>query len=235
MKADCTIVVPTLNEEAYIGALFASVRAQTVPVAAVIVVDNNNTDATAKLAVDFGAIVVVEPAKGVSRARKAGFAAATTSIIISTDADTVLVPTYIERVQQYFVAHPETVAVFGPAHLIGGPWFFRLLSRTAFSLFLRASILMRKPNLNGFNFACRADAYRKAGGFDETVITAEDLDLGLRLRRVGKISYVPGLLVRTSSRRLVGMGGWHFVAHHALNYWRTLRGQKGSSDFTPYR
>ena len=235
MKADCTIVVPTLNEEACIGQLFASVRAQTLPAAAVIVVDNNNTDSTSQMAVDFGAIVVVEAGKGVSRARKAGFAAATTGIIISTDADTVLIPTYIERVQQYFGAHPETVAVFGPAHLVGGPWFFRLLSWTAFSLFLRASIFTGKPNLNGFNFACRADAYRKVGGFNENVITAEDLDLGLRLMTVGKIAYVPGLLVHTSSRRLVGMGGWHFVAHHALNYWRTLRGQKGSSDFKPYR
>jgi len=235
MKADCTIVVPTLNEEAYIGQLFASIRAQTLPAAAVIIVDNNNTDATSKLAADFGAIIVVETAQGVSRARKAGFAAATTGIIISTDADTVLIPTYIERAQQYFAAHPETVAVFGPAHLADGPWFFRLLSRTAFSLFLRASILTGKPNLDGFNFACRADAYRKVGGFNVNVVTAEDVDLALRLKSVGKINYVPGLLVRTSARRLVGIGGWHFVAHHALNYWRILRGKKGSSDFKPYR
>jgi len=235
MKAECTIVVPTLNEEAYIGQLFASVRAQTVPAAAVIVVDNNNTDATSKLAAQFGAIVVVEAAQGVARARKAGFAAAETSIIISTDADTVLIPTYIERVQQVFAAHPETVAIFGPAHLADGPWFFRLLSRTAFSLFLRASILMGKPNLNGFNFACRAEAYRRVGGFDENVVTAEDVDLAQRLGVVGKIRYVPGLLVRTSARRLVGMGGWHFIAHHSLNYWRSLRGEKGSSDFKPFR
>lgn len=235
MKADCTIVVPTLNEEAYIGQLFASVRAQTLPAAAVIVVDNNNTDATSHLATAFGAVVVVETKPGVAGARKAGFAAAKTGLIISTDADTTLAPTYVERVQQVFAAHPETVAIFGPVHLVGGPWFFRLLSRTAFSLFLRVSILTGKPNLNGFNFACRAEAYRKVGGFNESVVTAEDVDLGQRLMAVGKIRYVPGLLVRTSARRLVGMGGWHFVAHHALNYWHSLRGQKGSSDFKPYR
>src|SRR5665647_3324945 len=100
MKADCTIVVPTLNEEAYIGQLFASVRAQTLPAAAVIVVDNNNTDATSHLATAFGAVVVVETKPGVAGARKAGFAAAKTGLIISTDADTTLAPTYVERVQQ---------------------------------------------------------------------------------------------------------------------------------------
>jgi hypothetical protein len=79
-----TLVLPCLNEEAGLAAMLA--RVPDV-VDEVIVVDNNSTDASAEVAARHGARVVRESTPGYGAAYKAGFAAATTDIIVTMDAD----------------------------------------------------------------------------------------------------------------------------------------------------
>src|SRR5262245_63625644 len=84
-----SIVVPCLNEAAYLPATLRSLQNQTYPGPyEIIVVDNNCTDATADIADAFGVRVVTEPTAGVCWARQRGTAASRGDIVISTDADT---------------------------------------------------------------------------------------------------------------------------------------------------
>lgn len=233
MALSCSLVVPTYNEEKYLGNLLRSVKTQSVTPLEVIVVDAS-TDKTRDIALQHGCVILNQDVKKVSWARRRGFEAAKGDIVISSDADTILAPGFVEAATEA-LEDSSIVAVFGPAHLSDGPIGFRLASRFLFPVFLRFSLLIRKPNLNGFNFACRRNAYIQSGGFNDQLLTGEDVDLALRLKNTGRIRYVPAMLVYTSGRRIQGMGGWRFMLHHTVNFFKVATGRRGSSDFKPYR
>ncbi|HJN88651.1 MAG TPA: glycosyltransferase family A protein, partial [Dehalococcoidia bacterium] len=62
----------------------------------VIIVDNASTDDTAGIAEHAGAKVVSEPRKGVSYARQRGLEEAKTPVLIGSDGDTVVPPTWVD-------------------------------------------------------------------------------------------------------------------------------------------
>lgn len=68
---DTVLVIPARNEEAALPGVLARVPAG---VGRVVVVDNGSSDATAQVAVSFGASVVYEPVPGYGRACLAGLA-----------------------------------------------------------------------------------------------------------------------------------------------------------------
>ena len=158
MALKCSIVVPTYNEEKYIKNLLESVKKQTVAPVEVILVDASS-DKTREIATKYGAKVVNQDVRRVSWARMRGFQEATGDIIISSDADTILADNYVEQVTSAF-SKPGIVAIFGPVYLHDGPALFKFFSRTLFSIFLRFSVLIRRPNLNGMNFACTKEIGR---------------------------------------------------------------------------
>jgi glycosyltransferase involved in cell wall biosynthesis len=91
-----SFVIPAHNEEAYVGKCLDSIfrELKKAPVdAEVIVVDNASTDGTREVAQKYpGVKVISEPIKGLTRARRAGFLAATGDLIANVDADTMLTP-----------------------------------------------------------------------------------------------------------------------------------------------
>jgi len=82
-------VLPALNEAASIGRVVSGLlRQSSVPVSAVIVVDNGSTDGTGDLARAHGATVVREERRGYGSACYAGLmAAANADVIVLMDAD----------------------------------------------------------------------------------------------------------------------------------------------------
>ena len=85
-----SLVIPARDEQASVGAVVAEMRAQPVPLAAVVVVDNGSRDATASRAAAAGATVVSEPRAGYGRACLAGLAllaAAPPDVVVFADAD----------------------------------------------------------------------------------------------------------------------------------------------------
>jgi glycosyltransferase involved in cell wall biosynthesis len=79
-----TVVIPCFNEEQGLERVLTNMPKF---VDEVIVVDNNSTDQTAKVARQMGAIVIAELDRGYGRAYKKGFAHATGDIIITLDGD----------------------------------------------------------------------------------------------------------------------------------------------------
>lgn len=63
------------------------------------------------------------------------------------------------------------------------------------------------PYFSGANFAVRQDAFLKVHGFrspkDGRIYSDwEDVQLGIKLHRLGKVCYLPDLIVLTSAREL---------------------------------
>ena len=86
-----SIVIPAFNEAENIQPVLASVPVDELADAGwsteVVVVDNNSTDETGRIAREHGATVVFQPERGYGNAYKAGFAAASGEVIATGDAD----------------------------------------------------------------------------------------------------------------------------------------------------
>jgi len=208
-----SVVIPALNEEEEIGECLESMHQQSFPYFEVIVADNGSTDATASIARVHGAHVIEERERGIARARQAGFEAARGEIIASTDADTIVPPNWIRRIHHAFSEDHTLCAVFGPFHLKRGsspdPRINRLLpylERIGTS-YHRGTTALGLPQFSGTNFAVRKGVFFQTGGFRSPkdghyYQRSEDIQLGLKLHRAGKVRFLEDLAVCTSARKL---------------------------------
>lgn len=183
-----SIVIPVYNEERHLKACLNAIAAQTVAPAEVIVVDNNSTDRSAKIAGDFKLVKVLhEKRQGIVWARNKGFDVAKSPIIGRIDADTRLPNDWVERIQEFYnqPAHANTA-------LTGGCTFYNVrLPRldqwiTSQFVFRMNRMLVGHYLLWGSNMTLPRDAWWqvKKGCCVRTDIH-EDLDLSIHLHRQG--------------------------------------------------
>ena len=110
-----SVVIPCHDGERYLGEAIDSVRAQTVAVADIVVVDDGSKDGSAEVARAHGARVVGTPAPGSGAAvsRRAGIAAADTPLIGFLDCDDRWLPDKLERQLAALAADPGLDGVVG--------------------------------------------------------------------------------------------------------------------------
>ncbi len=198
-----SVVIPAYNEERYIGNVLDSLLRQEFQDFEVIVVDNASEDMTGEIARRFGARVIFEPIRRVGAARQRGCLEAKGEIIAMTDADTILPSNWLSRIVEEFEKDKELVAFGGLYTLYSGPVLARLWIRHfAHLLWILDRWLSNGYwNIPGSNLAFRKDAFLKVGGFREELPIGEDVDLSLRLARVGKVVLDYRFRVATSGRR----------------------------------
>jgi glycosyltransferase involved in cell wall biosynthesis len=197
-----SVVVPAYNESAFLGECLQSLASQDFSgTYEVIVIDNNSTDQTAKIARLHGATVVGEQHPGVCWARRAGTLVARGEIIVSTDADTTFDRGWLSRIDQTFSASPDCVAVAGPCRFLAAPWWGGLFVWLLFHVVHVISLLTgRVVYVTATNIAFRKSAWT---GYDTNATQGGDeLDLLRRLRSRGGIAFDLGNPCFTSSRRL---------------------------------
>ena len=206
-KVEVSVVIPAYNEEKNIGKSLKSLSQQETDKGfEVVVVDNNSTDGTAKVASGFtGKLnmrVIKELKKGRGAARARGYKEAKGDIIFSTDADTIVAKDWLENGLKYFNDR-KVVGITGPWRVndvAGFAKFFLNHFQEILSVY-PAMLIFGHPWLTGFNLAVRRPAYEKCGGFDADLNAYEDIDLTMRLRKFGKIKYAWKMKVVTSGRR----------------------------------
>jgi glycosyltransferase involved in cell wall biosynthesis len=197
-----SVVIPAFNEEKFIGKTLFSLLEQDFKDFEIIVVDNNSTDKTAKIAKKFGAILISEKNQGVAFARQKGFLNAKGKIVASTDADTILPRNWLSRIFEEFEKNENLVAFGGSCYFYSGPILVRLASRYFLNLFLIFDKFFSGGwNLMGCNMAIKKEAFLKIGGFNTNLRMNEDVEISYRLREIGKIKLDPNFKVKTSGRR----------------------------------
>lgn len=197
-----SIVIPCYNEADFIGNTLESLKLQdTKETYEVIIVDNNCTDETARIAARYGVKVVTEPVAGICWARQAGTKAAQGEIIVSTDADTIFATNWLSIIDKKFRKNNRLVAVAGPCRYYNGPWWGKTYPYLLFSTVYAYSRVVGRPfYLTATNIAFKKSAWT---GYDVTLMQGGDeLDLLHKLRRVGKVQFVNSNPVYTSARRL---------------------------------
>lgn len=219
-----SVVITAFNEEKYLSKCLESLNNQTYPKNkfSITVVDNNSTDKTVEIAKKFGARVISEKRQGNMFALKHGMDDAKGDIIAVTDADTQVDKDWLWTTNKIF-ADSKVVGATGSMSIDAKSKIIGKLIDIAYMIIVNVGVLIGKPNLSGFNFAVRRQAFLKVGGVNPLFEMSSDVDLGIRLNKIGKIRMVNDLRVVTSSRRLEKSGLfptlWDYVRGHIYAAW----------------
>jgi glycosyltransferase involved in cell wall biosynthesis len=188
------VVVPALNERGLLPACLTSI-ASTVPDERpeIIVVDAGSTDGTVDLASSAGAIVLQVPKSTIAAQRNRGAAAAKHELIAFLDADCTVLPGWSENAILQF-ALPDVVSVGAPPQVPRAniTWVQSTWSYISRSLSDGSTDVHWLPSANVW---VRKSRFQEVGGFDESLETCEDADLGFRLSRMGRIVCNPNVAV----------------------------------------
>ena len=197
MGKKITVIVPAYNEQELIAGCLDSLLNQTLAreYYEIMVVDNNSTDLTARIALSKGVRVEKEARKGYVHAIRRGIEASQTEIIAFTDADCRVPSNWLAKILEHFEASSKIVGVGGKLAFYG---INPIVDKTV------QSILYFNKALPGNNMAIRRQALGQIGGVDPTVNLTVDYWLTLKLRKVGMLKVDKRMVVNTSGRRFKG-------------------------------
>ncbi len=201
-----SVVLPTYNEEHYVGSLLSSIKQQTYKNYEIVAVDSFSSDKTKKILKAYGSKVVSVPKTNISAARNAGIRNAKGDIIAFIDADYILTKNIFEEVVKRFSEDGKSKLVcLEPRNKVSLKDLkrkdrikFRTLN-FIIGVYKRASFFTPIPAAYGCDF-CRKDAVTKAGFFNENIDVGEDKEFFSRLRRHGSFGMI-NPTVRMSYRR----------------------------------
>ena len=227
-----SIIVPAYNEEKHISLCLRSIlRQKTTTPYEVIVVDNNSTDTTARIARMLGVRVVVEKRQGRAFARQTGADNAHGSILAFTEADCIVKPTWISYIARYFTTHPKIAGLAGNYTFIKSTPFLTLIGPVTVDLSSPLYKLFTGNHVfRAANFAIRTSVFRTIKGFNKDAVPYDDVELGMRAGKHGAIHYKRNFTVATSDRRFRGRlhkFAWEFLTSYPRIF---LFKQKGHDD-----
>ena len=201
--ARISVVIPVKDDDTERAQAPRELARQTVPADEVIVVDNGSTDASAAVALAFGARLVRCETPGIPAASAAGYDAAEGDVILRLDADCVPDESWIAAMVTAFAARPDVAAFSGGARFIDGP---PLLRAPLATLYLGAYAAVMIPTLGhlplfGSNLGLRREAWlgiRSSVHLDAEL--HDDMDLAFHLGERGRIGHVSGAKMGISMR-----------------------------------
>ncbi len=180
-----SIIIPAKNEAANIGRCLDSIESVAWDSSRyeVIVIDNGSTDGTVEIARLHGVAVYVKPELTISGLRNFGAGQASGGILAFLDADCTVAAEWLSEAAHY-MSRPDVVS-FGSPPVV--PENATWVQKAWFEV-RRKSLSVGETNwLESMNMFVRRDAFITCGGFDENLITCEDYDLSLRLKRIGQM------------------------------------------------
>lgn len=201
-----SVIIPTFNEEENIAQCLVSLSHQTMARSGyeIIVVDGGSKDATCEIARKYADQVFTQTSRKVGGARNDGVMAAKGEIIATTDADCILPPDWLARIEEDF-SRSGVVQVYGPVYPIEegiGNRFSLLLANTFSRIGYYSRIFYYTL---GCNTAFRKDAFVKAGMY-RCIDAGDDLEIAMRLKDLGSICFDNRLKVGFSMRRYQKFG-----------------------------
>lgn len=197
LQPTVTIIIPVYQVARVLEDVLTSVYTQTYPIAEIIIVDNHSPDESVSVARRFASshkkipIRIIERKKtyGLSDSCNLGATMARTTHIVTIHSDGLLPTNYeLDKLMKPFIVDP-TIVASGPmlVHRMEEWSGYNFWQKCLFA----SSVGKEIPSGNG-KFDCfNRNVYLKSGGFDvksfNNTIGAEDIDMHLRLREIGKV------------------------------------------------
>ncbi len=180
-----SIIIPAYNEEDVIASCLGAISNMEFPKAdyETILVDNGSTDRTKQIAAQFDVKIFTEPGKNVSGLRNLGAEHAKGEILAFVDADCIVSPQWLKRAS--FHIRDNRLAAWGaPPEIPENPTW---VQEAWFVIRKKESELEYVDWLESMNLFVRKTSFRDIGGFNESLVTCEDVDFCYRISRYGKI------------------------------------------------
>lgn len=195
-----SVVVPVLNGEATIGDMLRAITACSPRPTQleIIVVDNGSTDATPEIASRYeGVTLLAEPRRGAAAARNTGLRHAAGEVILHCDADTLPTLRWIAELASRFIDPQVNLAAGRTLNFPPTTPAERYLA--GFQLY-DAEVNINRPVLPfaaSMNMAVRRSAALAIGGWNEEMMTSEDVDFCTRVlaRYPAAICYAPNAVL----------------------------------------
>ena len=225
-----SIIIPAHDEEKYIGTCLDSITAAEKPPGSqieVIVVLNRCTDGTEAIARDWGASVVADDSRCLSRIRNAGAAVASGDVIVTIDADSWMSANMLCEIAE---ALESRRYVGGGVRIV----MERNSPGIAASLAL-VNVGLLLTGLSGGLYWCLRKDFEAVGGFNENLTIAEDLDFARRLKRHGrrrglKLTTLRKAHITTSCRKFDRFGDWFIFKLLLFSPKQLSDGVRGKDD-----
>lgn len=219
-----SVLVPAHNEQHWLPACLDSIEVAAArvdePVETVVCL-NRCTDATESIARERGAMIVREDAKNLSKIRNAAAGAARGDTLVTIDADSRISPGMLAEVRRRLAT--GRVIGGGVARVYPDRW----------SLGIICSGLLVAPFVFCHRVSCgmfwtRASDFWAIGGFNEELVSVEDVDFAVRLKRQGKaggkrFGHIWREHLTTSCRKFDWFGDW-FLFKNPTILWRAFKG-----------
>ncbi len=197
-----SIIIPALNEEAFLPQLLDALRIQTYKDFEVIVADANSTDSTAELARLWGARVVRGGIQSVGRNN--GFKESKGDYLLFLDADITFNSEFLEKSLKEFNKRKLDLAcsMFAIDSKLVSQNVHNIATNTSFKIREKTPIAMA----TGATLFFTREAFIKIGGFNEQMRITEDQEI---IRKAKKLKLKFGVLKTTfshSERRYLNNG-----------------------------
>jgi glucosyl-dolichyl phosphate glucuronosyltransferase len=207
-----SVVICTYNRATSIYDAMESLINQTLDKTAfeVIIVNNNSTDDTAQVCLDFLAAhpdyhfhFLNESKQGASFARNTGAALAKGELLCFMDDDAVAGKDYLERIVQFFASHPDAGGLGGkiiPKYIPAEPaWMSYYVSSMVGNFDYSPDVVVFSPNRYPLesNMIIRKKDFDAIAGFNTALpgvvgslrIGGEGKDFFMRLKALGRVVY----------------------------------------------
>jgi glycosyltransferase involved in cell wall biosynthesis len=201
-RAPCvSVIIPVYNGAATIERALKSVFEQTFTDYEIVICDDGSTDDTPAVLAKYGdKIRVVRQAnRGLPAARDAAVAASRGEILALIDHDDEWLPQKLELAVVSMRADPGAALLYSDKIVVNEAGEeFRLSEvrpETAHAPTMD-EMLARIWPITPSTVVMRRDAFDRAGGFCEQLISAEDIHFWLLMREQGPFIYLPEKLVR---------------------------------------
>lgn len=197
-----SVIIPAHNEESVIARAIGAVLENKYAKKEVIVVSDNSTDNTAKIASGYGRKVrVIEVDKRcASGARNAGAKAAKGDVLAFVDADQIMAPTYLSAVAKGYTSGLRIMGVRRIKKVEGSGLVSRYFQKLWGAMPDRRIKYESKgkpdlARLPSYAFVFDRKLFRKIGGYDERIFYFEDGDITERaLAAERRMLYDPKVL-----------------------------------------
>jgi glycosyltransferase involved in cell wall biosynthesis len=181
-----SIIIPARNEEKHLASLLLSLNNLDFPLdrREIIVVDHGSNDNTATIAKQLGASVLRATGKTISSVRNVGAAAASGEILAFVDADCTVATDWLSKAVPFF--RDPRIGLIGSHYVI--PDRPSTLVRNVRRIQAQARPeLVEGTWVPAGNMFVRREVFEAQSGFNECLVTCEDVDLCYRIARTHRV------------------------------------------------
>jgi glycosyltransferase involved in cell wall biosynthesis len=230
-----SLVIPAYNEANWLAALLDTVDIARchyrggADAIEVIVADNASTDATATIAHERGCRVTYVEKRAIAAARNGGAAMAAGEIVCFIDADSRIHAETFNAIDDVMSSHRVIV---GTSTVHPDRWSIGLALT-----WLAALPIAYIMGVDAGVVFCRRTDFEAIGGYDESLLYAEDIQLLVDLKKLGRargqrFARAKGARAITSTRKFDKHGDWHFFTHMPRVAFWMMRDKRRVEKFT---